>query len=102
MHPFVRRALIGADSSTAETGSPVDALVSRDEAAPWRLLLLAGAWGAWRKAGFTPLPPAVMPAPAPDDPCPILPPGVARLVEEALAGQGAELLPELCQRARDR
>jgi hypothetical protein len=43
-----------------------------------------------------------MPAPAPDDPSPILPPGVARLVEEALAGQGAELLPELCQRARDR
>ncbi|MEY3211076.1 MAG: hypothetical protein RIT28_1557, partial [Pseudomonadota bacterium] len=102
MHPFVRRALIGADSSAAETGTPVDTLVSRDEAAPWRLLLLAGAWSAWRKAGFTPLSPAVMPAPAPEEPAPDLPPGVARLVEDALAGHGAELLPELCQRARDR
>ncbi|MBK7757997.1 MAG: hypothetical protein IPI35_16685 [Deltaproteobacteria bacterium] len=102
MHPFVRRALIGADSSAAETGTPVDALVSREEAPPWRILLLAGAWGAWRKAGFTPLPPAASPIPALDDPSPALPPGVARLIEEALAGQGAELLPELCQRARDR
>ncbi|MCK6525432.1 DUF5691 domain-containing protein, partial [Myxococcota bacterium] len=42
------------------------------------------------------------PAPAPDDPSPPVPPGVARLIEEALAGQGPELLPELCQRARDR
>ncbi|MCK6524693.1 hypothetical protein L6R49_25080, partial [Myxococcota bacterium] len=66
MHPFVRRALIGADSSSAETGSPVDELVSRDEAAPWRLLLLAGAWGAWRRAGAIPLAPAAAPAPAPD------------------------------------
>ncbi len=94
----VQVALVGtsrAGSMRTEACSAAEALASgvgSDEAE--RLLLRAGAWAVYRLAGREAAPGGELPAPAAADPRPVCAPGAARLLEQLLGGDHADLLPE--------
>ncbi|MCB9759680.1 MAG: hypothetical protein H6739_07545 [Alphaproteobacteria bacterium] len=100
MEALLRQALLGTAQlpGAPEAPPPLDALVAQEADAEWRLLLAAGAWASWRRAGHRalPAPPAPPPAQDQDDrPCS---PAAEALLLPMLQGQGAELLPEALDR----
>lgn len=64
------------------------------------LLLRAGAWAAYRRAGYLPLPAPEPPAPAPTDARPACSPAAGEAVATLLRGRRFDLLPEALARLR--
>jgi hypothetical protein len=105
MEALVRAAVAGTarqNSQGLATGAPLDDLVAGlpDATAEWRLLLQAGAWAAYRLAGWTAeTAPTAIPA-APPEQLRVCSPGAARLIRELFPSTRESVLREALERLR--
>lgn len=105
MDALLKAALAGTARGAAAPdapATPADALVADmgNLEPERRVLLAAGARAIYRQAGRQAPIAAPAPIPAPEEPLPVCPPGVARLLADIFAGRQADLLPEACARLR--
>ncbi len=90
--------------ATPQTTPQIDQLaLAEDESeggAERDVLLRAGAWGAYRRAGYLPLPAPEPPVPAPADARPACSPAASEAVATLLRGRRFDLLSEALARLR--
>lgn len=103
MYTFITTALVGTgqqQSKAIGTGTPVDDLVEQlDEGnAERRLLLMAGAWSIYRRAGLVPERVSTKVPPAPPERLSACSPTVLSTLESLLRGQHSEIVPEALSR----
>ena len=100
---FITTALVGTGqqkSNAVGTGTPVDGLVNQldEDNAERRLLLSAGAWSIYRRAGQVPERIALEVQPAPPEALAACSPTIIPTLQGLLLGQHSELLPEALAR----
>lgn len=103
MDAFVSTAIIGTGQQSATpltTGTAVDALATQlpKGERERRLLLTAGAWSIYHKAGYTAAQAPDLPPPAMPEKLPSCSAGAALLIEDLLQNEYNKLLPDALQR----
>ncbi len=103
MEAITKQLLLGTARLGGAVGpeaGEVEALVAQVQPVDpeMRLLLSAGAWAAYGQAGRKPLAAMPLPEPAPEADRPVASPRAARMLEDMLAGEHRDLLPEALER----
>lgn len=102
MDRIVTTAIVGTEQAGNQgitTDTPVDTLTTQLSCEPERqLLLAAGAWAIYRRAGRVPSPAPEAPPPAESESLTVCSPGVAQLIDTLLQGQYNEQLQEALER----
>ncbi len=105
MDRIVTTAIVGTGQAGNQgiiTNTPVDTLTPQLSCEPERqLLLTAGAWAIYRRAGRVPSPAPEAPPPAESENLVVCPPRVAQLIDTLLHGQYHEQLQEALERLND-
>lgn len=88
--------------ATPQTSLPIDQLPLAEEIAAGEaeraLLLRAGAWAIYRRAGYLPAAAPQPSTPAPEETCPLCSPGAGEALAEILRTRRFDLLPEALER----